>query len=236
MRLEFTGQRLLAVVAHPDDVELLCAGTLARAKADGAAVGMCSLCRGDKGAAAEDPETLAGRRREEFVAAAALLGAETYFADVPDAQLADTPDGRGRLMRIFRQFKPTVVLAHSPEDYHPDHRAAAALAESVSWLACSPGYQTAEPPLATPPALIWMDTVNMLGFEPGFFVNITEYLPLKQQMLRRHRSQLQRADEAAFESLRVVMDRQMAARGAQAGVAAAEAFRLHLAWKRVPAF
>jgi len=236
MKLEFTGQRLLAVVAHPDDAELLCAGTLARAQADGAAIGMCSLCRGDKGAAGVDPDALAQQRQREFSAAAQLLGAEAHCAGVSDAQLADTMAHRRKLIRIFRQFKPTVVLAHAPEDYHPDHRAAAALAEAASWLACSAGHQTGETPLVAPPALVWMDTVNMLGFEPGFFVNVSEYLPLKIEMLSCHHSQLQRADEPAFESLQVMMGRQMAARGAQAGVAAAEAFRLHLAWKRVPAF
>src|SRR6476646_5695065 len=49
MKLDFTDERVLAVVAHPDDAELLCAGTLARAKADGAAIAICILCRGDKG-------------------------------------------------------------------------------------------------------------------------------------------------------------------------------------------
>ena len=49
MRLDFSTERALAVVAHPDDAEYLCAGTLARAEADGAAIGVCVLCQGDKG-------------------------------------------------------------------------------------------------------------------------------------------------------------------------------------------
>src|SRR6266704_1525308 len=49
MKLNFENERVLAVVAHPDDAELLCAGTLARAKADGAAIASCVMCRGDKG-------------------------------------------------------------------------------------------------------------------------------------------------------------------------------------------
>ena len=49
MKLSFKGERVLAVVAHPDDAELLAAGTLARAHRDGAAIGVCVLCQGDKG-------------------------------------------------------------------------------------------------------------------------------------------------------------------------------------------
>src|SRR5207248_11356311 len=49
MRLDFSGERILAVVAHPDDAELLCAGTLAKARQDGATIGICVLCQGDKG-------------------------------------------------------------------------------------------------------------------------------------------------------------------------------------------
>jgi N-acetylglucosamine malate deacetylase 1 len=50
MKLSFTNDRVMAVMAHPDDAELLCAGTLARAKADGAAIAICVMCAGDKGA------------------------------------------------------------------------------------------------------------------------------------------------------------------------------------------
>src|SRR4051812_42329110 len=53
MKLTFSDERVLAVMAHPDDAELLCAGTLARARAEGAAVGVCVMCQGDKGVGAD---------------------------------------------------------------------------------------------------------------------------------------------------------------------------------------
>jgi LmbE family N-acetylglucosaminyl deacetylase len=236
MRLDFAGERVLAVVAHPDDAELLCAGTLARARADGAAVGVCVLCQGDKGQPTPPVEDLAAVRRREAGAAAALLGAELLFGEFPDGALCDGPEERRRLVELFRRFRPTLVLAHSPDDYHADHRAAAALAEAASWFCASPGQQTAAPPLPAPPALWWMDTVNQSGFLPEFFIDITGYVDLKRRMLACHESQLRRGSDSAFAPLQDLMLQQCRARGAQAGVAAAEAFRAHQAWKRARAW
>src|SRR5207245_2731671 len=81
-------------------------------------------------------------------------------------------------------------LAHAPGDYHPDHRAASALAEAASWFAASGGYMPEQPPLQSQPALWWMDTINMSGFEPGFFVDVSNFADLKHQMLNCHKSQL----------------------------------------------
>ena len=96
MRLDFSNERLLAVVAHPDDAEYLCAGTLARAKADGAAVGICVLCRGDKGQPGMPVENLAEVRRREMAAAAKLLGAELFGGEVDDGVIRDLERATGR--------------------------------------------------------------------------------------------------------------------------------------------
>jgi len=236
MRLDFSGERLLAVVAHPDDAEYLCAGTLARAKCDGAAIAVCVLCQGDKGQPTKAIADLVGIRREEMAAAAGLLGAELLRGEVPDGHLADDPDQRSILLEAYRQFEPTLVIAHSAEDYHADHRAASALAEAASWFAASGGHKTRSPALKTQPALWWMDTVNMCGFLPGFYVDVTEHVELKRRMLACHKSQLQRGADGDFSPLEEQMLRQCRARGAQAGVEAAEAFRIHAVWKRARAW
>lgn len=236
MKLTFLGERVLAVVAHPDDAELLCAGTLARARADGCAIALCVMCRGDKGGSAKRGGDLAALRKRELSAAAKLLGADVFFAEIDDGELRDIPAQRRRLLRIFRRFGPTLVLAHAPCDYHADHRAASALAEAVSWFACSAGHRTRQRPLAEPPAVWWMDTVEMLGFDPGFYVDVTQYMALKREMLHCHGSQLRRAGDTDFQPLEELLLRQATTRGAQAGVAAAEAFRIHSAWKRIRAW
>src|SRR5205814_6482880 len=164
--------------------------TLARAAKDGAVIGVCVLCKGDKGQPAKPIPNLADVRREEAAAAAKLLGAELLTGEFPDGELADTTEARRKLIAIYRQFRPTLVLAHAPGDYHPDHRAASALAEAASWFCASRGHKTKSPAVATPPALWWMDTMSMSGFTPEFFVDISEFVALKTQLLACHASQL----------------------------------------------
>ncbi len=238
MRLAFTNDRVLAVMAHPDDAELLCAGTLARAKADRAAIAICVMCRGDKGIGSSTGAVdLGAVRREEAEAAAKVLSAELYWQDHPDGELFDTYANRLKLVATYRRFRPTLVVAHSAEDYHPDHRAASVLAEAATWFAASRGHAAEGlEPLDAPPSLWWADTVNMSGFEPGFYVDVSTHMDGKRRMLQCHHSQLQRADDRDFAPFSTLMIRQAETRGAQAGVAAAEAFRAHHAFKRSQAW
>jgi len=236
MLLDFRSERVLAVVAHPDDAEYSCAGTLARAKADGAAIAICVLCRGDKGQPSRAIEDLAAVRRREMQAAADFLEARFYPGDSSDGELADDPERRRWLVEVYRRFRPTLVLAHAPTDYHSDHRAASALAEAASWYSTSHGHVTLSPVLDSQPALWWMDVMNMCDFQPHFYIDISDYLDLKRRLLACHESQLQRSADGDFSPLDDQMVRQNQMRGAQAGVAAAEAFRMHRAWKRLRAW
>src|SRR5687768_2990504 len=121
MRMTFSDARVLAIVAHPDDAELLCAGTLARSKQEGAAIGVCVLCQGDKGQPDKAIADLAGVRLKEMRASAELLGAELFTGEFEDGSLEDSAAARKKLMDVLRRFRPTLVLAHAPDDYHPDH-------------------------------------------------------------------------------------------------------------------
>ena len=236
MRLRFDNDRVLAVVAHPDDAELLCAGTLARARRDGAEIAVCVMCRGDKGQPSRQIANLATRRRREAAAASRLLNARLFWCGFADGTLTDDDRTRKKLIDVYRTFRPSLVLAHAPEDYHTDHRAASALAEAASWLAASRGQKTRWPPVDEPPALWWMDTVQMQSFEPGFYIDVSDFADLKEAMIRCHTSQLQRGEDADFAPLVDLLQVQMVARGSQCGVKAAEAFRCHRAFKRLAAW
>jgi LmbE family N-acetylglucosaminyl deacetylase len=236
MKLSFEDQRVLAVVAHPDDAELLCAGTLARALRDDAKIGICVLCRGDKGQGSKKVHDLSTVRRKEMTASAKLLGAQLFLIGQSDGTLSDLPGLRLKLVEVYREFRPTLVLAHAPEDYHPDHRAASALAEAASWFCASRGHRTRSAAMKAPPALWWMDTMAMVDFNPGFYVDICEFVGLKTKMLVCHQSQLSRENDADFSPLAEMMQLQFRARGMQAGVEAAEAFRAHHAFKRAGAW
>ena len=236
MKFTFADDRVLAVVAHPDDAELLCAGTLARAHEDGAAIGICVLCQGDKGQPTPPLDDLVEIRRGEMTASSALLGAELLWGGFPDGELFDGWEARKTLIEVFRQFRPSLVLAHSPLDYHPDHQAASALAAAVSWFCASTGQSSISPVLPEPPALWWMDTIEMVGFQPHFYFDISSHVELKCQMMACHRSQLARGQNSDFSPLKELMLRQCQARGAQSGVRAAEAFQTHSTWKRARAY
>jgi len=116
--------RILAIGAHPDDLELLAAGTLARYAKSGHDVAMCVLTDGDLGSDNLDGPTTARVRRAEAADAAAEIGADLHLLGEPDGFLFDSPDVRRGVVEVFRQARPDVVVTHSPQDYHPDHRMA----------------------------------------------------------------------------------------------------------------
>jgi N-acetylglucosamine malate deacetylase 1 len=237
MKLDFSAERILAVMAHPDDAELLCAGTLARAQADGATIAICVMCNGDKGiSAANSAADLTTVRRSEAQSAADLLKAQLFWFNSPDGVLFDTANNRLAAVEIYRQLKPTLVITHAPEDYHPDHRATSAIAEAATWFAASTGHVSASPALASSPSLWFADTIEAINFSPSFYIDVSGQMKIKQQMLACHRSQLARGAEPDFAPLAELMLRQAQFRGRQVGVAAAEAFRQHQAFKRLRAW
>jgi LmbE family N-acetylglucosaminyl deacetylase len=235
MRLGFENERVLAVVAHPDDAELLCAGTLSRARKGGAAIAMCVLCQGNKGQPGKKVDHLAAVRRREMTASAKLLASELFLLGQPDGTLKDVPEVRLKLVEVYRRFTPTLVLAHAPEDYHPDHRGASALAEAASWFCASRGHRTSSPAMEAPPGLWWMDTLAMSGFNPQFYVDISEFAGLKTKCLRVTGAN-SRVVNTDFSPLPELMRLQCQARGLQAGVEAAEAFCAHNVFKRARAW
>jgi LmbE family N-acetylglucosaminyl deacetylase len=169
-------------------------------------------------------------------AAARLLGAELLTGEFGDGTLQDDPPTRVAVVELLRTFQPTLILGHSPEDYHADHRAASALVDACSWMASSRGMVTASPPLAQPAAVWWLDTLGMHRFDPGFAVDVSEFMELKSAMLRCHHSQLRRGTADGFVPLLDELRTQATTRGRQAGVAAAEAFQCHRAFGRMRAW
>jgi hypothetical protein len=167
MKLNFSNDRLLAVMAHPDDAELLCAGTLARAKAEGAAIAIAVMCWRRQGLSAADPRrrkrtsrgAAGGSRR-----AAEVLGAQLFWIGARDGELFDSYEMRLKVVEIFRRFRPTLAICHAVEDYHADHRAASQIAEAASWFAASRGHVTDSPALERPPAGVVCRHINMIRF------------------------------------------------------------------------
>src|SRR4051795_10477793 len=113
--------RILAVHAHPDDLEFQCAGTLALLREAGCAVTMATMTPGDCGSAEHDAETIAEIRRGEARAAADLLGADYLCLEFRDLDIFNDDESRRRVTEALRRTRPDVVLTAPPVDYLCDH-------------------------------------------------------------------------------------------------------------------
>jgi len=197
----FVPRSAMVVVAHPDDAEFMVAGTVAKWTQRGADVTYVVITKGDKGS--EDPAMTPSRltiiREAEQRAAGALLGVSRYeFMGYEDGYLQHTLDLRRDLTRLIRLHRPEVVMCFDPTtrflgDFypnHPDHRASGdATVDAI--------FPSARDRLTFPELLadglephkvaqIWMGSTR----EPNVWVDIGETLPIKQQALRCHPSQL----------------------------------------------
>ncbi|OZF42072.1 PIG-L family deacetylase [Rhodococcus sp. 14-2470-1a] len=194
--------RIMAIGAHPDDIEILAAGTLARYRERGHAIAVCILTDGRLSAPSGDPDDVAATRREEAQAAAHLLGAELYWIGRPDGMLYDDPDTRAAVVDAVRAFSPNIVFAHDPNDYHPDHRAASTIAMSARQLATAPLFNTGTHPLKAAPSVFYMDPLGLVGDSPELWVDIPTTVDIKRQMLWCHKSQNRMAAEHRRHRLR----------------------------------
>jgi N-acetylglucosamine malate deacetylase 1 len=122
---------VLAVMAHPDDAELLCAGALLRSADAGRRAAILDLSAGEAGSSGT-PEA---REREATAAGRILALAERRCAGLPDGALENSHVARRVVAALLRQLRPRVVITHWPDARHPDHRAASELARDASFLA-----------------------------------------------------------------------------------------------------
>src|SRR5205809_5620399 len=119
---------VLAVHAHPDDIEHLAAGTLAVLAGKGCRIVIATLTAGECGSDSTDLAATAAIRKAEAAAAAALIGAEYRCADIPDLGVFNDDAARRRITEMVRWAGAEIVIAASTIDYHPDH-------ETVGFLA-----------------------------------------------------------------------------------------------------
>lgn len=201
-------ERVMVILAHPDDPEFFCGGTVARWGREGREIIYVLATRGERGAddPAMSPERLARIREEEQRAAARILGVrEIIFLDYPDGSLTPTLQLRRDLTRQIRRWKPDVVITCDPtiryrSGYlnHPDHRA-------IGDAALDAVYPDARNPLQFPELRAEglephrVREVYIAGAqEPDTEVDITDTLALKLEALRQHRSQI--ADPDGLEA------------------------------------
>jgi N-acetylglucosamine malate deacetylase 1 len=202
---------VIVVAAHPDDVELLCAGTLARLSQAGHEVRLAHLTYGDKGGRT-DPEELAATREREAKAAAALIDATTSGRICGDLELYPVPEFAGQVSGLIAGADVEAVLTHHPDDYHPDHRITSRLvldaARQRSLL----------------PRVWFMDSVGGAHFVPTHLVDVTATIETKKRMLRCHQSQVAWMTTARHADMEYMIEWTGRWRGLQAGADYAEGF------------
>ncbi|UCF59830.1 MAG: PIG-L family deacetylase [Anaerolineaceae bacterium] len=194
--------RVLVVLAHPDDPEFYCGGTVARWVSEGREVTYCLLTRGDKGDddVETDPEQLAQKRMAEQREAAKVLGVtEVIFLDHPDGYLTPDLTLRRDVVRVIRQVRPEIIVTCDPTNFfpsdryinHSDHRAAGQATLDAVFPAAGSGLYF--PELLQEEGLHphKVEQVYVAGAQhPNTIVNVTKFFDRKLSALKEHASQI----------------------------------------------
>jgi LmbE family N-acetylglucosaminyl deacetylase len=191
-------REVLAIGAHPDDIELGCGGTLLAHSAAGDSVTMLVLTGGESG-----PGT--SNRHAEQRAAAATLGASLRWGGLVDCTLTADAATVRLVEQVIAETRADVVYVHAPDDSHQDHRAAAAATLSAARRMSR---------------VLHYQSPSTLGFAPTVYVDVTAYLSGKVAALKAHESQVELS--AMVEPDAVVASARHW--GAQARIGYAEAF------------
>jgi len=200
-------ERIMVITAHPDDMEFLCGGTIARQIRQGAEVTLLILTNGDKGSDVPDmtPEKLATIRKVEQDQAAKVLGIKRVICfDVPDGDLIPTLEMRKKVVAELRRYRPDAVFTFDPTTYfmagiyinHADHKAAGEIALNALFPACGNHMYHAEL-LAEGLEPHTVHDVFLFGTtSPNIWADITDVTDVKLQAIRCHASQIR--DSGAF--------------------------------------
>ena len=188
-----TPLHLLAVVAHPDDAELTCGGTLIKTAKQGHRTGVLDLTAGEMGTRGS-----AAIRAAEAVYANGILGlAVRETLGLPDAAIVNTPETRVLLARVLRRLQPHIVIAPAPAPFgrHPDHRAAAELIRDAVFLAGLRKLDDQLPPFR-PNKVVHSIAYREDYLKPTFVVDISDEFEDKMAAVGCYSSQFEGATQA----------------------------------------
>jgi LmbE family N-acetylglucosaminyl deacetylase len=227
--------RVLAVGAHPDDIELGCAGTLARCVQRGDEVTVAVVCKGDTASTGVDPDELSRVRSQEAQESVGVLGAEIIEIGLPDYGVEISDRVRRIFVDIVRRANPDVVLTHYLNDYCLDHNNTFALMRDATLAATVRNVITDLDPIREIPKLYMMEPFGGHGFLPTEYVDITETFQVKLRMLECHRSQMTWVKERGGMDFAEYVQTVARFRGYQCQVKYAEGFRTDNTWAHIPA-
>jgi LmbE family N-acetylglucosaminyl deacetylase len=229
-------------MAHPDDVEILCAGTLILLKKAGWNVHIATMTAGDLGSRKHSRGAIAKIRKKEAAASARRLGAGYTCLGLDDLTVAYAEKPKRIVTGLLRSVRPDLLILHSPDCYMADHTESARIAREAAFASTIPNWKATfngKParPCEKMPAILYADPVDQVDYlgrrvPARYVVDITSVIDEKEKMLAAHDSQRSwlreqhGEDEYLHWMRRVGADR--AADFGSAGVKYAEGYRPHL--------
>lgn len=175
---------VLAIFAHPDDVELTVGGTLLKLKSMGYRTGALDVTRGEMGTRGT-PELRAG----EAEAAAKILKLDLREnLGLPDGHVFLTDESRVKLVRVLRRLKPKILLTHQIDDPHPDHDHISVLVRESARLVSMKNYDRDAGQERIPVPIVAHNTFSR-RVQPSFIVDISEFLKEKMDAIYAYHSQ-----------------------------------------------
>jgi LmbE family N-acetylglucosaminyl deacetylase len=217
--------KVLAFGAHPDDIEVLCGGTLAKYYKQGHKVSIAIATNGGAGHPTMAPKEIIEIRKKEAAEAAKVIDAELYWLGIDDQFLIDDRETRIIFINAIRKSKPDVILTSHFNDYHHDHRMTGELVFKTIVSAHLPGVKTEVEPCESIPVLYYYDSLNGLNFIPDIYTDITDTLDVKKEMLSKHESQLAAMREILKADLYGIIEINAMYRGLQCNARYAEGFK-----------
>ncbi len=187
---------VLAIAAHPDDIEFVFAGTMLQLRKRGWDLHYMNVADGCRGSMVTDRPTTAKIRLEEAQRAAEILGARFYPPIAHDMEIRFEHELVQKIAAVVRQSKASIVLTHAPSDYMEDHEITCRLAVTAAFCYCMPNMDT------IPPTEIYPGPVTIYHAQPhgnrtpmgepvipNFTVDITDVMETKVASLEKHASQ-----------------------------------------------
>ncbi len=226
---------VLAIVAHPDDVEFTCAGTLVLLQQRGWKVETATMTPGDLGSVRLSREEISRIRKTEAATAASLIGAGYHCLECEDIFLQYDRPTLLKTIELIRKVKPLVVITMSPSCYMVDHETTSSLVQTACFSAGIVNIETRDAePYPKIPYLYYADPMegkDKFGnrVTPAMIVDITSVIDIKEEMLKCHDSQ--RSWLAAHHGMDEYvhsMRETSSKRGKDIGVPYGEGFRQHL--------
>lgn len=223
---------VLAIGCHPDDIEIGCSGTLAKCVKRGDKVTVCHVANGNMGHEIIKPDELREMRANEAKNAGALAGIEVVTIDIGDLLLNGSDiSQRDKIAELIIKVQPDFIITHSPTDYMSDHLAVSKLVFDASFVASVPQYNGGKKTSVVP--IYYMDNLAGVNSNPTEYVDITNEIDLKIEMLECHVSQLKWMRDHDHIDFAEFVRTCSRFRGLQCGVDYAEAFSYANAWPKL---